>query len=147
MSHTTRIKAMQITSAAAVRQAVARLAAQGIKIELLESATPRAFYANQEGMGQADLVIKLGDAPYDIGLYRQADGTYEPRTDFWGQHVEKVLGAPATAPEHAMQAKLGKFYQAYGIEAALEQAYLSGKMVTEVTQPNGDIQLVVTGYA
>lgn len=151
MSHTTKIRAMQISNVGVIRAAVARLAQQGVKIELLEDAQPRHYYTKygreQEGMGKADLVLKIADSSYDVGLYKQPDGSYEPRTDFWDKEVEKVLGVKPTAEEYTDQAKLGKFYQAYGICAAMEQAYLSGKQVQEITQPNGDVQLVVTGYA
>lgn len=98
-------------------------------------------------MGKADFVIKLDNSKYDVGLYRQEDGTYEARTDFWGQHVERVLGAPASKPENAVQAKLGKLYQAYGIQAAMSQARSKGLNVRRVAGQNGEEKLVLTGFA
>lgn len=150
MSHTTAIKSTKIMSATALRAAVAELASKGIKCSLVENQVPRSYYSafgrEQKGMEQADLVMKLDDAPYDIGFYKQADGSYEPRTDFWQQHVEKILGTPASKPEYADQAKLGKLFQAYGIHATMEQARMQGKNLRRVDHADGRVQLVLTGY-
>lgn len=147
MSHTTEIKGIKIVDIAALTAAVSELRAKGIGISLLKDAVPRAYYDQQQGMGKADYVIKLDNAKYDVGLYRQEDGTYEARTDFWGGHVEHVLGAKASKPENAVQAKLGKLYQAYGIAAATNQARAKGLNVRRVDGANGEAKLVLTGFA
>lgn len=141
MSHTTSIASIKITNIAALRLAIAELAAQGLKIALQEGGTPRAYYPNQTGLGVADFVVKLGDARYDIGLYKDKDGAYEARTDFWAGDVEKVLGAPASSPAAAGQAKLGRLFQAYGLNAATLEAKRKGYMVQRVPQKDGTIQL------
>lgn len=145
MSHTTKIGGIKIVSASALKAAVAELARKGMKISIVENATPRAYYSNQAGMGKADLVIKLANAAYDIGLYKQADGTYEPRTDFYGGSVEKLLGAAASKKENAIQAKLGKLIQLYGIHAASEKAKKQGYTVRRVEGKDGAIKLVMAG--
>lgn len=98
-------------------------------------------------MGHAEFVVQLDDSPYDIGLYKQDDGTYEARTDFWGGHVQQVLGAQASKPEKAEQARMGKLFQMYGIHAATEAAKRKGLAVRRIQGENGKIKLEVTGAA
>ena len=147
MSHTAKISAIKISSVSALRSAIAELQQAGVKCSLVESATPRAYFPQQQDMGHAEFVIKLDDAPYDIGLYKQPDGTYEARTDFWMGHVERVLGAQASKPEKAEQAKMGKLFQMYGIHAATEAAKRKGLAVRRINGENGKIKLEVTGAA
>jgi len=146
MSHTTSVKSIKIVSIPALEAAVAELAAKGIKISLAQNATPRAYYANQAGLGKADYVIKLGDAPYDIGLYKSEDGSYEARTDFFAGHIDRILGAKASKPENAQQARMGKFFQAYAINAAQIEARRKGYSTRRITGSDGVEKLVVTGF-
>lgn len=145
MSHTTAIKAVKLTSITAIRAAVATLASQGVKVSLVEGAKPRAYFPDQPGMGKADFVIVLGDAPYDIGLYKQPDGSYEPRTDFYKGSVERVLGTTASKPEYADQAKLGKLFQAYAVEATVEAARKKGLQTRRIVGQDGTIKVELTG--
>lgn len=147
MSHTTSIKSIKISSVTALRAAVQEMADSGLPISLVENETPRAFYANQSGLGKADFVIRLGGSSrYDVGLYKQADGSYEARTDFWGGDVEKVLGDKPTKPENAQQAKLGRLFKTYGIHAAMEQVRRSGKTCRRAMGSDGVEKLIVTGF-
>lgn len=145
MSHTSTVHSIKIQSITALRAAIDELCRMGTQCSLVENSTPRAFYPNQQGMGLADFVVRLETCPYDIGLYKNSDGVYEARTDFWGGHVEKVLGAPASKPETAAQAKMGKLFQAYGTHAAMEAARRKGHMVRRIDMPNGRVKLEVTG--
>lgn len=145
MSHTTSIKSIKITSLSALRAAVAELNTSGIKCSLVQDAKPRAYFDNQAGMGQADFVIKLDGAAYDIGLYKQSDGSYEARTDFWGGSVERILGAKPRAQENAQQAKMGRLFQMYGIHAATETARRQGHSVRRITKADGTVALEITG--
>jgi hypothetical protein len=148
MSHTSAIKSISIQSVSALRAAVEELATTGVKCSLVENAKPRAYFSNQQGLGVADFVLQLHDAQYDVGFYKTEDGkSYEARTDFWGKSVESVLGACALSPENAMQAKLGKLYQLYGIAAATEQARKKGHMVRRIPGKDGSIKLEVTNFA
>lgn len=144
MSHTTSIKSIKIQSVTALQAAITEMQQAGMKISLVPNATPRAYYANQAGMGQADFVIKLDDAPYDVGLYKTDDG-YEARTDFFQGHVERILGAQARSAATAQQAKLGKMYQLYGVHATMEQCRRKGQSVRRVVKADGTIALEVTG--
>lgn len=145
MSHTSTISSIRITSLSALSSAVRELAQSGLKCELMENATPRAFYPNQAGLGVADLVLVLGDARYDVGLYKQADGSYEARTDFWQGSVEGVLGVKPSSEEKKDQAKLGKLFQMYAVHATLEQARRKGLNARRMTGADGKIKVVLTG--
>lgn len=146
MSHTTKIPGIKIVSVSALRSAVAELAKQGIKITLKEKAKPRAYYAQQEGMGVADFVVELGDSSYDVGLYKQADGSYEPRFDAWAGNIERILGAKASKAENTDQAKLGKLMQMYGVMVATEKAKKQGLVVRRIEGKDGAIKLVLNGF-
>jgi hypothetical protein len=146
MSHTTSIKAVKIQSVNALRSAIAELNSSGTRLTLKENATPRAYFANQAGLGKADFVVEVHGAKYDIGLYKQEDGSYEARTDFWGGSVQAVLGGTATTQERAEQAKMGKLFQMYGIHAATEAARRKGLSVRRITDAStGTIKLELTG--
>lgn len=145
MSHTTAIKAVKIQSIGALQSAIAELQSTGIRVELKANATPRAYSHNQAGLGLADYVIVLADAQYDVGLYKQEDGSYEARTDFWRGSVEAILGAKAHKPENAEQAKMGKLFQTYAVHAALEAARRKGLTARRIVKDDGTIQLELTG--
>lgn len=144
MSHTTEIEAVVIQDIAALETTVAELNKAGVKCSLVKDATPRAFYQNQQGMGKADYVLKLNDCPYDVGLYRNTTGGYVARTDLWGGHVAKVLGAAPQGKETPQQAALGKLYQGYAVNAAVRQATKQGYRVQRSTRPDGTVQLTMT---
>lgn len=145
MSHTATINSIKIVSITALQAAVNELAQSGLKCSLVPDSTPRAYFPNQPGMGKADYVLKLNDSPYDIGLYKGADGSYEARTDFHANHINKLLGAPASSPETREQAQMGKLFQLYGVHAAAEAARRQGHMVRRVAKEDGRILLEVTG--
>lgn len=143
MSHTTTIESVTISDIYALKSAVAELKQNGINCELIENATPRAYYNNQSGLEEAPYVLKLEDCQYDVGFYKRQDGSYEARADFWAGHVEKVLGSPAREGESADQARLGKLYQTYAVHAATRKAIEQGYSVNRVVKDDGTIQLVV----
>lgn len=146
MSHTSSVKSIVITSVEALRAAVEELNTSGVRCTLKENANPRAYYTGQQGLGKADFVIELKDSRYDVALYRDANGGYEVRTDFWGKDVEGQLGATASGPGKAEQAKLGKLFQAYGIHAAMFEARKKGLQATRQKGADGREQVIVTGY-
>lgn len=146
MSHTTAINAIKITDAKHLAKAVEALKAQGIKCSLIANATPRAYFNNQKGMGHADFVLKLDDSPYDIGFYKTADGSFEPRTDFHAGHIQRILGARASDPSKAQQAQMGKLFQEYGIAGAMDAARKKGYDVRRNTAADGTVTLVMTGH-
>lgn len=145
MSHTAAIKAITIVSITALRSAIEELRQTGVNIVLTENATPRAYFANQAGMGKADFVVGLPSCPYDIGLYKKEEGGYEARTDFYMGHISGQLGARASSPETREQAQMGKLFQMYGIHATIEQARRKGHMVNRRQKEDGTVLLELTG--
>lgn len=144
MSHTATVSAIKIVSIPALRAAVADLAASGVRCELRENHTPRAYYKDQAGLGQADYVLVLHDSKYDVGFYKQADGAYRASTDFFNRQVENVLGAQASAPELTEQARMGKLFQNYSVHVTMETAKKQGHMVTRHQRADGTIALTLT---
>lgn len=145
MSHTSTVTSIKIQSITALRAAISELCVKGVSCSLIENATPRAFFPDQAGLGKADFVLQLAGAKYDVGLYKDANGHYEARTDFWGGSVQACLGAPARSPESAEQAKLGRLFQMYGVHAATEAARKKGHMVRRIEKQDGTIALEVSG--
>ena len=146
MSHTSVIDAVKITDINALKAAVEELRKSGIDIKLVKGGTPRAFFANQTGLGPADYVLHLGGSPYDVGLYLNPESkSYEARTDLYGGYVAKVLGAKAQGKETAGQASLGRLYQGYAIHAAMRQAAKQGYTVSRVNGKDGSVKLVLGG--
>lgn len=146
MSHTSTIKSVSIQSISALRAAVAELRSTGMNITLEDGGTPRAYYSNQQGLGPAAHVIKLGDCRYDVGVYPNGQGGYELRTDFWNGDVERILGAQASSPATRDQAKLGRIFQMYALHAAEEQAAAQGLTTQRAAGANGALELLVSGY-
>lgn len=130
MSHTTKLKAVEIRDVAALMSAVGDLRASGVNCELVQNQKPRMYYSNQHG--ECAYVLRLNDAPYDVGLDLQADGSYAPVFDEWSGHVSRNIGAtcplPGT-PEGRAQHAIGKFLQGYAKHAAMNAALAQGYMV------------------
>lgn len=145
MSHTTAINAVKITSITALQAAVAELAMNGVPCSLVANEKPRAFFDNQQGMGVADYVLKLTNSKYDVGFYKQDDGSYVARTDFWGGDIQKNLGAAPSKPERAEQAKMGRLFQLYAVHAATETAKRKGLSVRRINGQDGKIKLELMG--
>ena len=143
MSHTSTIDSIVITDIAALRSALKQLQDQGVQCELVENTKPRAYYDNQQGLGEAPYVVRLPQADYDIGLYPRSGGGYEARTDLYGGTVKKVLGAPAKDDEDVTQASMGKLFQAYAVQATISKAVQQGYRVQTTTKPDGTVQLRV----
>jgi hypothetical protein len=144
MSHTTTISTLLLSDEAALRSAIAELASKGVKCSLLENAIPRAYFDNQKGMGQADMVVKLENSRYDVGLYKQENGDFEARADFWGQDVERALGATPGKDDNTTQAKLGKLFSTYAVHATTRKAVQQGYSVRRIDNANGSTQLQIT---
>jgi hypothetical protein len=146
VSHTTSLKAIVISSEPAIRAAVERLQRNGIQVQLLENVVPRAYFKGQVGMNTAaDFVLRCDAAKYDVALYKEGNN-YDVRTDLWQGCVAKVFGNPTTSTDPAVRAgaAVGKFTQAYGIEAARADARRRGLSVREVQEGN-TVKLVLTG--
>lgn len=146
MSHTTEVNDIVFTDIEALKAAVNELAAKGVKLSLTKGGTPRAYYANQNGMGAADYVLKVEQARYDVGFYSDKDKKgMVARTDFFGGDIERLLGTPVKQGDDPNRAKLGKLYHTYAIHAATRAAAKKGLQTRRVNNADGSVRLVVTG--
>ena len=144
MSHTTEVLDIVFNDIEALTMAVKELNAAGVRCTLEKGGKPRAYFENQEGMGEADYVLRLQDSPYDVGFYQNAKlKGMVARTDLFQNRVAKVLGVQARDKESTTQAAMGKLYQAYAVNATIRQATKQGYKVRRVTKQDGTVQLVM----
>ena len=153
MSHTTTIKSVPIRDEKAIAAAVSFLVSNGISCSLARNEAPRAYYQNQTGLGVADLVLKLHNSRYDVGLYKQQDGTFQPRTDFWAGEVAKQIGFVPTDAEKSTMSQdelsalnIGKFTQAYAAQATYLEACAQGHNAEIIQGDNGRLLVEITTY-
>lgn len=149
MSHTTSIDEIVFSDIAALKMAVNDLKAMGLKVSLIENATPRAYYSDQKGMGKAPYVLRLEDGSYDVGFYADKEKKgLVARTDFYDNHISKFLGGGIPRKGEKVsdgQRQMGKLFAAYAVNAATLQAQRQGYSVRRVPQKDGGVQLIMTG--
>lgn len=152
MSHTSTVSTVLFSDIKALQAAVRELNKQGVKCSLVENATPRAYFTNQAGLGQARYVLKLEDSKYDVGFYPVnstpgvTPGAMEARYDTFQNYVGKLLGATVPpGPNQPDEAALGigRLSQEYAIQATISRAIASGKRVNRVPGKNGAVVLTV----
>ena len=98
-------------------------------LKLVRDADARGYGTNRR---HGDLVIQIESGPYDVALNRQQDGTYALATDWWGSHVEKVVGKG-----------YGRLLQLYGVHKAQAEARRKGLTCRRRQQRDGSIKLVI----
>lgn len=144
MSHVTTIDELVFTDLASLKAAVVSLQKSGVKCSLHANKVPRAYFDGQ--LPQADQVLQLDDARYDVGFYYDAAKKgMIAKTDFYNNSVGAVLGAPTKAGESVAQRNMGKLYHHYAVAAATRQAVKQGYQVRTINKPDGSVQLVMTG--
>jgi hypothetical protein len=84
-------------------------------------------------MNNCDHVIHFDGVNYEVGVFRQPDGTFRLRWDNWDHKLKERMGGPNG----------GRFAQAYGIEAAKRAARKKGWRTSEKQRDNGHIELEV----
>jgi hypothetical protein len=147
MSHTSTISTVTIVDVHALRAAVQELKdKQGVNMTLEEDAMPRSYFgSSQQGMSEnAPFVLRLHDARYDVGLYRnEEDNGYEARCDLYDGGIRAALGSKQTGDCTPDQAALGKLYNMYSVHAATRAAAAQGHQVQRIEKEDGAVQLVV----
>ena len=156
MSHTSTISRVRIMDIDALRAAINELSESGTPVHMEEGGTPRAYYQNQEGLGPAENVIRLGGGcPYDIGVYPAADGRgHELRSDLFLDRVAEVVGVdpspfirddmtPEERVQVAGQASMGRIYQRYAVVASEREAARQGHSTQRVLEDDGEMSLRV----
>ena len=98
-------------------------------------------YADQSNV--CDAAIRLQQGAHDIGLTKQADGSYMPVFDpynmssmFKSQHVHGGSGDPA--------GHIGNLLQEYGLQAAEYEAAQNSLTTTRVHGEKGRVSLEIT---
>jgi hypothetical protein len=104
------------------------------------------FYGNQHGV--CDYVLQLPASRYDVGFAKNADGSYTPVCDLWGQDISRNLGARCPLPtstEGRTQHAIGQLMQGYSKHAAINAATAAGHMVESCTvnEETGDVELLL----
>ena len=141
MSHTTTVKA-DIRSATAIKAAVAELKNQGVNVVLKTNVQPRMYYENQHPEKSA-FVLHFPNSRYDVGLDRQANGTYALAFDAWGGDIAKQIGD--TRCKDKAMAPVAKFVQSYTKHAAIQAAQAKGYIVSgsSVNPKTGEVNLTI----
>lgn len=126
MSHQSSI-ACKIRSIEALKKACAAM-----RLTLTEAKSYRGYSQSFP----CDYVIKLKDSPYEVGVIKNQDGTYDLKTDFWAGKVAREIGencglllqeAAAQAAIEAAQMRGVSVYRTYDYEA--------GEVVLELEEP------------
>jgi hypothetical protein len=137
MSHTTTINNVEIVDLDALRAAVDELQTNGVSCSLLENSVPRGYYAKQNGLEKAPMVLSLRNSKYDVGFYRNTQDTaYEARCDLFGGHIAREIGAG--------DAPMGKLMSLYATHAITRKAVQQGHRVSRVNKQDGSIQLQIS---
>ena len=128
MSKTTTINKVPIKDIAALYAAATDLQAAGVNCILVANTGCRLWYKEQ----QCDYVLKLPDCQFDLGIVKNADGTYSTVTDLHGGLVSKHLGqvSPPSCGCTPEELAIGKFMQEYGKHAAINAAMENGYQVS-----------------
>jgi hypothetical protein len=122
MSHFTTIDT-EIRDMDALRAACGELG-----LEVMADAEARGYGDNRQ---KGDFVIRL-KGPYDIAVFREAEGRFSLMTDWWNGHVEREVGKD-----------YGRLLQLYGVHKATGEARRKGYAVQRKRLQNGAIQLSI----
>lgn len=152
MSHTTKLTGIKIVDIEALKDAIAHLKNEGVNISLKENTKPRMYYRSQEYV--VDYVISIPDSAYDIGLEKQADGSYAPIYDAFNGEVRNQVGAPyhvvGETVEEQKTLDMSKIVDLYGVYAAKNQleseGYIYGSSVTYNSSDNSYTLEVRQGF-
>lgn len=84
-------------------------------------------------MQNPDYTIKFPGISYNVGVFKQNDGSYRLRYDYYNSQLKAKLGG----------SKAGLLAQAYAIEAAKRAAKLKGWVTKEIKRKDGGIRVQV----
>lgn len=166
MSHSTLIKSVPIKDLQALRQAVSELAKRGVRCELQQNAEPRMYYPQQlkKDMGrataEANYVLCLHDAYYDVALVENKEGHLEPVFDDYGSPsysvpatqtgkgpIKQYIGLPVpqdTPYDERLSYSIAQFLQLYTKHATINAARAQGYMIENTEMDaKGNIQITI----
>ena len=149
MSHNVDLKGVKLKDTTALKKACEELAAEGSKIKLDMTAKTFRTYSGQNNKCDGAIIM---DGPHDIGLKKQADGSYQPVFDPYGfspalasdRSAEAFCPVPTGDQGHA-QRMIGKLLQRYGVCITEREAAMQGKNFTRTTdQKSGVVELTIS---
>lgn len=125
MSHMTTIS-IEVRDLEALEQACRRLG-----LTLVRGKNKARFY--NHNTAECDHVIEVPASAHDIGVVKEADGTYRLQTDFYGMEGERV--------KKLCGDDLSKLMQAYGVEKSKVEARRKGFSCFEEVMQDGTIRV------
>lgn len=159
MSHNVEIKGVKITDISVVERALAELNRENgthFYVDKSEKATMRGW---RGARNRADVVICNPDGQYDIGLNKQADGSYNMIAENlgghdFGEHLGTEEGAMTIEGKVcdvrdkwgnlSAQGMTGRLVQMINVVTAEDAAASQGYMVERTKGEDGIIELVAT---
>jgi hypothetical protein len=153
MSHNVQISGIKINNLDALDTACRELKREGIDVWLDRGAPGERskVFRTYSGFGNnpnADSVIRIPGAPYDIGLLRQEAGHYEAIYDnMLGISMPCPIACqfvPGEKHDGSQGHAMGKLMQRYSSIVAEMDARRRGLLARRVVQSNGDIEVVIT---
>ncbi|HSD90010.1 MAG TPA: DUF1257 domain-containing protein, partial [Kofleriaceae bacterium] len=123
MSHFTKC-ALKMTNLAAIKKALADMQMKTVEAEEGQSVTVRGYRGDKL---QAEICVDMGR--YDIGVIKNAEGTFDITADWWG--VETTKGVSEEEFKH----QLSQRYQYHNVKQACEEKGYS--VEEEVNEEDG----------
>lgn len=143
MSHNTLIKDVKITDLDALDTAIAELQKEGVSISFDREATNFRTWRGQPD--KCEGAIRLPGEQFDIGLRREADGSYVPVFDHMLDRNQAIACAYTPGERRSDRHTIGKLMQRYTVVKAEKEAALQGHMVTSrvYDAATGEISITV----
>lgn len=154
MSHNVEIKGTKITDLDALSAAIDELAREGVHIRFDKNAKQFRTYMGQDP--SCDAAIVMGTGSHDIGLKKQADGSYgivfdpyafshELRVDGGAENFQpdEPHGTRHWDQESATNA-IGKLIQRYNVVKVERESAMVGNATQRVAGKNGVVELEIT---
>lgn len=142
MSHNVSIAGVKITDLNALQAAISELQQEGSRITFEPEG--KAFRTWPGQPNSCDAVIRLPAERFDVGLRKQADGSYVPIFDHMLNNNQSISCEVPTR-ENRMDGRfaLGRLLQRYAVCVAEQQAAAEGHMVSRNKDDAGNIVLTV----
>jgi len=143
MSHNTLVANVKITDMDALARAVAELVSEGKNVTLRTTAGTFRTYPGQDS--RCDAMIGLPNEAFDIGLRKQADGSYTPVFDHMLDRNKTVACEFTPGERRGDRHTIGSLMQRYTVCKAEKEAALAGHMIVrrEKNEQTGEISILV----
>ena len=152
MSHNVVVNNIKITDLVALEQAVNELKQAGSNISIAYNCRYRG-YDTRQSIDNMPVVIKLHDAPWDIGFGKDEQGNYNPVFDPYKGYVQKEVGYYAgeldskSCDVNSPSIHLGRLIQHYTACKIEREVAMQGHSVTRtgIDPVTKQFNLIVSG--